>query len=68
MAEFVIIQTEADQKLPKSVGGSCDTIGARNSLGPKFLAAIGAHEYFSPEVSLIYNFICNIMSNNYSVG
>ncbi|KAM1031217.1 hypothetical protein FF1_034989 [Malus domestica] len=50
MAEFVIIQTEADQKLPKSVGGSCDTIGARNSLGPKFLAAIGAHEYFSPEM------------------
>lgn len=42
---------EADEKLPKSAGRSCEAVGVENSLRLKFLATIGAHEYFSPEVS-----------------
>ncbi|XP_008236217.1 PREDICTED: aquaporin TIP1-2-like [Prunus mume] len=50
MEGLVMTPNEADEKLPKSAGRSCESLGVENSLRLKFLTAIGAHEYFSPEM------------------
>jgi len=47
----MVVTGEADQEFPRSFE-KCEAQNFRNnSLRTKFLAFLGAHEYFSPEVS-----------------
>ncbi|KAL6213160.1 hypothetical protein ACLB2K_012607 [Fragaria x ananassa] len=47
----LIIHPHEDHKLPRVYGTGTDNSSVEtNSLGQRFLASIGAHEYFSPEM------------------
>ncbi|PRQ22036.1 putative major intrinsic protein [Rosa chinensis] len=49
--ESIIVPHEADHKLPRAVGSGTENRSVEtNSLRQRFLASIGAHEYFSPEM------------------